>query len=37
MTEHDRVHGLEIAELVREIRDRFVPRATSPRQVSAVA
>jgi len=37
MTEHDRVHGVEIAELVREIRDRFVPPATSPRPVSAVA
>jgi crotonobetainyl-CoA:carnitine CoA-transferase CaiB-like acyl-CoA transferase len=37
MTEHDRVHGLEIAELVREIRDRFVPPVTSPRPVSAVA
>jgi crotonobetainyl-CoA:carnitine CoA-transferase CaiB-like acyl-CoA transferase len=37
MTEHDRVHGVEIAELVREIRDRFVPPATAPRPVSAVA
>jgi len=37
MTERDRVHGVEIAELVREIRDRFVPPATSPRPVSAVA
>ena len=37
MTEHDRVHGVEIADLVREIRDRIVPPAQIARQVSAVA
>jgi DinB family protein len=37
MTEHDRVHGSEIAELVREIRDRIVPPAPMERRVSAVA
>ena len=37
MTEHDRVHGVEIADLVREIRDRIVPPAQMARQVSAVA
>ena len=35
MAEHDRAHGIEIAELVREIRDGFVPRSAPP--VSAVA
>jgi crotonobetainyl-CoA:carnitine CoA-transferase CaiB-like acyl-CoA transferase len=37
MSEHDRVHGVEIADLVREIRDRIVPAAQIARQVSAVA
>ena len=37
MAEHDRIHGVEIAELVREIRDRIVPPAQAARQVSAVA
>jgi hypothetical protein len=37
MAEHDRIHGVEIAELVREIRDRIVPPAPQQRQVSAVA
>lgn len=37
MTEHDRLHGVEIADLVREIRDRIVPPAQQHRQVSAVA
>jgi crotonobetainyl-CoA:carnitine CoA-transferase CaiB-like acyl-CoA transferase len=37
MTEHDRVHGVEITDLVREIRDRIVPPAPLERQVSAVA
>jgi DinB superfamily len=35
MAEHDRVHGVEIAELVREVRDGIVPRGERP--VSAVA
>jgi hypothetical protein len=37
MTEHDRIHWVEIADLVREIRDRIVPPAPLARQVSAVA
>jgi hypothetical protein len=37
MTEHDRIHGVEIADLVREIRDRIVPPAAHHGQVSAVA
>ena len=37
MTEHDRMHGVEIADLVREIRDRIVPPAAMERRVSAVA
>jgi DinB family protein len=37
MTEHDRMHGAEIADLVREIRDRIVPPVPIARQVSAVA
>jgi uncharacterized damage-inducible protein DinB len=37
MTEHDRAHGVEIAELVRELRDRIVPPASRPPQVSAFA
>lgn len=37
MAEHDRIHGVEIAELVREIRDRIVPPAPLDRRVSAVA
>lgn len=35
MAEHDRAHGLEIAELVREIRDGVAPRGDRP--ISAVA
>jgi DinB family protein len=35
MAEHDRVHGVEIAELVRELRDGIVTRGE--RSVSAVA
>lgn len=35
MAEHDRSHGIEIAELVREVRDGVVRRGESPR--SAVA
>ena len=35
MAEHDRVHGIEIAELVREIRDGVVPQEAPP--ASAVA
>jgi hypothetical protein len=35
MAEHDRAHGIEIAELVRELRDGVVPRNARP--VSAVA
>jgi hypothetical protein len=37
MTEHDRIHGVEIADLVREIRDRIVPPAPMEQRVSAVA
>ena len=37
MTEHDRIHGVEIADLIREIRDRIVPPAQLERRVSAVA
>jgi len=37
MTEHDRMHGVEIADLVREIRDRIVPPAPLERQLSAFA
>ncbi len=37
MAEHDRIHGVEIAELVREIRGRIVPPAPLDRRVSAVA
>jgi hypothetical protein len=37
MTEHDRTHGVEIADLVREIRDRIVPPAPLERQLSAFA
>ena len=37
MTEHDRAHGVEIAELVAELRDRIVPPASRPPQVSAFA
>jgi hypothetical protein len=35
MAEHDRAHGIEIAELVRELRDGVIPRNARP--VSAVA
>ncbi|HEU5249063.1 MAG TPA: DinB family protein [Thermoanaerobaculia bacterium] len=35
MAEHDRAHGLEVAELVREIRDGVAPRGEPP--ISAVA
>jgi len=37
MTEHDRAHGVEVAELVSELRDRIVPPASRPPQVSAFA
>jgi hypothetical protein len=37
MTEHDRMHGVEIADLVRELRDRIVPPVPAARQVSAFA
>jgi hypothetical protein len=37
MAEHDRIHGVEIAELVREIRDQIVPPPPQHRQISAVA
>ena len=37
MAEHDRAHGLEIADLVRELRDRILPPVTRPPQVSAMA
>ena len=37
MTEHDRAHGVEIAELVRELRDSIVPPTTRPPQVSVFA
>jgi hypothetical protein len=35
MAEHDRAHGLEVAGLVREIRDGVAPRGVPP--ISAVA
>jgi len=37
MTEHDRAHGVEIAELVAELRDRIVPPPSRPSRVSAFA
>jgi len=37
MTEHDRAHGVEIAELVAELRDRIVPPPSRPPRVSAFA
>jgi len=37
MTEHDRAHGVEVTELVHELRDRIVPPASRPPQVSAFA
>jgi len=37
MTEHDRAHGVEIAELVAELRDRIVPPASRPPRASAFA
>jgi hypothetical protein len=37
MTEHDRAHGVEIAELVAELRDRIAPPPGRPPRVSAFA
>jgi len=37
MTEHDRAHGIEIAELVSELRDRIAPPPSRPPQISAFA
>jgi hypothetical protein len=37
MAEHDRIHETEIADLVRELRDRVPPPPTGERPVSALA